>query len=583
MKGAKPKEPTADLVFKKGAVYTVDVARNWAEAVAIRDGLIVYVGKNDGLAPYIDTDTRVIDLEGKMLLPGFFDAHCHASIGAVILTKTAHLVGLDSIKAYEKAVSEFAAANPELSVIQGNGWSNTVFGVEGPKKELLDSIVPGRPVVLTSEDGHSLWTNSKALEMARITKNTPDPQGGVLERNSETGEPTGVLKESAMGLVTKRLPDFSVEDYREGLTLFQEAVNALGLTTVHDPLLHHKLGGMQYPASDNGAQAIEELRKEGRLTLRYRGSWIEIPERGVAQQIAAFREQSKKYTGDLFQVNAVKFFADGVIEAGTAYLLEPYTNKPDSCGEEFSLDPKAYREAVAAFDKAGFQVHVHAIGDAATRMTLDAFEYAQRVNGKRDSRHSITHLQLVTPEDIKRMGKLGVVGLPQPYWFMKDDYYWTLQLPCLGKERADKEYPMKSLMDAGVVMAAASDFPVPSTDPSTHKATPFMHPMAGIYIGMVRSAPGATTDPSKVLKEGESGVLWPEERVGLDDLIASFTINGAYANFLEKETGSIEVGKKADLVVLDNNLFEIPVERILETKVVMTLLEGRVVYKQQVN
>lgn len=152
-----------------------------------------------------------------------------------------------------------------------------------------------------------------------------------------------------------------------------------------------------------------------------------------------------------------------------------------------------------------------------------------------------------------------------------------------GKERADKEYPMKSLMDAGVVMAAASDFPVPSTDPSTHESTPFMHPMAGIYIGMVRSAPGATTDPSKVLKEGESGVLWPEERVGLDDLIASFTINGAYANFLEKETGSIEVGKKADLVVLDNNLFEIPVERILETKVVMTLLEGTVVYKQQVN
>jgi len=583
MKGEKPKGPKADLAFKKGAVYTVDVARSWAEAVAIRDGLIVYVGKNDGLAPYIDTHTRVIDLEGKMVLPGFFDAHCHASIGAVMLTKTAHLVGLDSIKAYEKAVSEFAAANPELSVIQGNGWSNTVFGVEGPQKQVLDRIVPGRPVVLTSEDGHSLWANSKALEMAGIMKNTPDPQGGVLERNSETGEPTGVLKESAMGLVTKRLPDFSVEDYREGLTLFQEAVNALGLTTVHDPLLHHKLGGMQYPASDNGAQAIEELRKEGRLTLRYRGSWIEIPERDVAQQIAAFRKQSKKYTGDLFQVNAVKFFADGVLEAETAYLLEPYTNNADSCGEQFSWDHKAYREAVAAFDKAGFQVHVHAIGDAATRMTLDAFEYAQRVNGKRDSRHSITHLQLVAPEDIKRMGKLGVVGLPQPYWFMKDDYYWTLQLPYLGKERADKEYPMKSLMDAGVVIAAASDFPVPSTDPSTHEGTPFMHPMAGIYTGMVRSAPGATTDPSKVLKEGESGVLWPEERVGLDDMIASFTINGAYANFLEKETGSIEVGKKADLVVLDNNLFEIPVERILETKVVMTLLEGRVVYKQQAN
>jgi len=580
MKEENSKGQIATLILKGGAVYTVDRKRSWAEAVAIRNGSIIYVGGDNGLAPYIGPSTRIIDLEGKMVLPGFFDAHCHASLGAVALAKTAQLVGLNSIEAYGKTISKFAADNPDLPVIQGNGWSNTVFGEKGPQKEFLDRLIPDRPIALASEDGHSLWVNSKALEIAEITKNTPDPQGGAIEKNSETGEPTGLLKESAMGLVYSKIPDYSVEDYMEGLTLFQKTANTVGLTTVHDPLLYHDLGNMQYPSSDNGAQAIEKLRRENRLTLRYRGSWINIPERSAAEQIAAFIEARKKYTDDLFQVNAVKFFADGVIEAGTAYLLEPYTNNPDSCGEEFSLDHKAFREAVAAFDKAGFQVHVHAIGDAAIRITLDAFEYAQRVNGKRDSRHSITHLQLVAPEDVKRMAELGVIGLPQPYWFMKDDYYWTIELPYLGKERADKEYPMKSLMSAGVVMAAASDFPVPSTDPSTHEETPFMHPLAGIYTGIVRSAPGATTDPGKTLKEGESGVLWAEERVSLDDMITSFTINGAYANFLEKETGSIEVGKKADLVVLDNNLFKIPVEGILETKIAMTFLEGKVVYQQ---
>lgn len=576
----KSKKEEADLVFENGSIYTVDAKRSWAEAVAIRDGSIVYVGKNDGLTPYKGADTKVIDLKGKMVLPGFFDAHCHASQGAILLTKAVDLVGFDSVEAYEEVVAKFAADNPEPPVIQGLGWSNTLFGMRGPNKGLLDCIVPERPAVFYSEDGHSLWVNSKALEAAGITKGTADPKGGTIERDLETGEATGTLRESAMGLVSKNLPDFTEEDYIEGFIAFQEKANALGFTTVHDPLLYHKLGGADFPPSDNSARAIERLQRERCLTIRYRGSWAEVPERSATKQISAFSEESKEHTGDLFQAHSIKLFADGVIEGGTAYLLEPYANEPGNWGKEFSRDYEAYREAIMAFDKAGFQVHVHAIGDAATRMTLDAFEYAQRINGKRDSRHSITHLQLVAPEDIDRMAKLGVIGLPQPYWFMKDDYYWTLQLPYLGKERADKEYPMKSLIDAGVIMASASDFPVPSTNPFTSKGNPFPYPMVGIYCGVVRSAPGATTDPNKVLKEGESGVLWAEERASLDDMIASFTINGAYANFLENEVGSIEVGKKGDLIVLSNNLFEVPVEKIPKTEVVMTLFKGKIVYER---
>jgi hypothetical protein len=261
-----------------------------------------------------------------------------------------------------------------------------------------------------------------------------------------------------------------------------------------------------------------------------------------------------------FQTNTAKIFVDGVVEGGTAYLLEPYEHKLDFSGESI-WNPDSLKNISAVLDKEDFQIHYHVIGDAAARVTLDALEYAQKNNRERDSRHLITHLQLVAPEDIRRFKPLGVIGIPQPFWFKVDEYYWQLALPYLGKKRADSQYPMQSFLDAGVMMASASDFPV---------TIPF-DPLIGIEIGITRSEIGIIQDE----------ILWPEERVNLADMLASFTLNGAYANFLENETGSLVAGKQADIVILDQNLFDLPPSNIAKTNVLLTVVDGKQVYRDQ--
>jgi predicted amidohydrolase YtcJ len=334
-----------------------------------------------------------------------------------------------------------------------------------------------------------------------------------------------------------------------------------GITTVHDPMLISPDDTESYLGSGIDRQNVEafsQLALQSRLTVRVRGSLLAVPEKGVSQ-ISSFVSERARHRNPLFQINSAKIFVDGVIEGSTTYLLEPYEHMPDYRGEPL-WEPQGLNEICKALDDEKLQIHAHAIGDAATRVTLDAFEYVRNANGQRDSRHLITHLQLVAPEDVPRFASLDVVGVPQPIWHLKGDYYKKLALPYLGRQRADRQYPMKSFIDAGVRMAAASDFPVTLPCP----------PLLGIMTGITRCEPGET-DPDEI--------LWPEERVNLDDMIASFTINGAYANFLEKETGSLETGKLADLIVIDRNLFEIPPSEISKATVLLTVFEGKEVYR----
>jgi len=304
--------------------------------------------------------------------------------------------------------------------------------------------------------------------------------------------------------------------------------------------------------------AFNALAEEGKLKMRFRGSITLESDRGIKQQIETVLKERSKNTRPYFQINAAKIFVDGVVEGGTAYLFEPYEHKPEFRGEPI-WGSEILNDVTIALDKEKIQVHYHVIGDAAAHITLDALRRARDANGKRDSRHLVTHLQLVTAEDIQRFKQLDVIGVPQPFWFKIDDYYWKLALPYLGKERADIQYPMQSFIDAGVIMASASDFPV---------TIPF-DPLIAIQRGMTRSN----------IDEPSTEVLWPEERTDLEDMLLSFTYNGAYANFLENETGSIEVGKRADLIVLDQNLFEIPVSEIANTKVLLTFVDGNQVYR----
>jgi predicted amidohydrolase YtcJ len=540
------KKTKPSLILKNGLVYSVDQDRSWAQGVVISDGRIVYVGSNEGLEPFVSSSSAVIDLNGKMVLPGFSDAHAHPS-HAMDYVENISLYQLDSIDAYLQAVREYAEKRTDAELLRGSGWDNRLFSSRGPEKELLDDLAPDKLVALVSYDVHSTWVNSFTLDKAGITKATPDPEGGYIERDPDTGDPSGTLRESAMRMVDAVVPDYSIEERKRALLAYQEMAARCGVTLSHDAMLE--------PQS---ISAFREMEAEGSLSMRFHGSLLMEPEIRAKEQVKALLEEQSRNRHSFFQVSAAKIFVDGVIEGGTAYLHEPYKHKPDFRGEPI-WSPEILNNMVAALDKENIQIHFHVIGDAATEITLDALENALRQNGKRDSRHLITHLQLVTPKDIARFGELGIVGVPQPFWFKVDEYYEKLARPYLGKARADVQYPMKSFIESGVIMASASDFPV----------TIQFDPLIGVQIGMTRSLPGVEPEV----------VLWRDERATLDDMIASFTINGAYANFIEHETGSLEVGKRADVIVLDQNLFDIPPAEISQTRVLLTLADGVVVFR----
>jgi predicted amidohydrolase YtcJ len=546
--GQQNNSAAASLVLKNGFIYTVDGRRTVAEAIAIKDGRFIYVGSNGGVNQYIGKETKVIDLDKRMVLPGFIDSHCHPAYGAAHQLFDVMFTDMNSIAEYQKAIKDFAVKHPDAKFIKGRGWSNTLFGKTGPDKKLIDEIVRNIPVALDDDSGHVTWVNSKTLEMAGITKETKDPRKGMIERDPQTSEPTGTLRGSADRLISDIFPDYSVEQLMQAVEAYQKMAASFGITTTHDATVD---------AGGNDFNAYKNLEKENRLAMRFRASLYVDHAKGMEQvkQLIAERE---KNVGLLFQASGAKIIIDGVVEGSTAYLKEPFKHLPNFRGEP-RWETDILNNMCAELDKNKFQIHVHSIGDAATAMTLDAFAYAMKKNGKRDSRNLITHIQLVDPQDILRFKEFGVVAVPQPYWFMKDDLYYKIQVPYLGLKRADDEYPMESFFKAGVVVASSSDYAV--TIPC--------NPLRAIQIGITRSVLGVT-DPKEI--------LWPEERATLEQMIASFTINGAYANFLENTTGSIEVGKMADLIVLDKNLFNIPVDEISKVKVILTFFGGKEVF-----
>ena len=347
------------------------------------------------------------------------------------------------------------------------------------------------------------------------------------------------------------IPDYSVDQYMDGLRYFQDMAHSFGLTTVY------------IPTSDKTTrQALHSLDAAGELTMRFPTA-ITVDPQDDPSVVDAILQAIAREKGGNYWIAAAKLFMDGVIEGGTAYLEQPYLYKPDR--GELLWDPQKYNDMCAALDKAGIQIHVHAIGDAATRITLDGFAVARQQNGERDARPMVTHLQLVNPADIVRFADLNVLAVPQPYWFVVDAYY-NQAVEYLGQTRADRQYPMKSFFDKGVVVASASDYPV--TIPPD--------PMLAIELGVTRTIPAGSemfADPNFTTP------LNPSEDVSVEQMIASFTVNGAYAIFLENEIGSLEVGKKADFIVLDQNLLQVASNDISKTTVLLTFFEGREVYR----
>lgn len=531
----------ADLIFKNGDVYTVNKNRSWANAVAVKDGKIVYVGNNKGVASFKGTRTRVIDLKGKMLMPGFIDSHNHAYLMAESLFWLS-LNPYPTVEKRQQAIKDYVKKHPNMKQLRGVGWDeiNRDSKSRGlAPKELLDQVVPDIPAVFIANSHHSILVNSKALEMAGIDKNTPDPQGGTIERDPKTGDPTGILHEfSAENLVIKALPqpDFTVEQFKKTLLAWQKTAAEDGITSVFVPV--------HYP-TENLLKAFKELDHSGKLTVRYDlGLWAD--ENKGTEQIDQLKKLRDQYQGKLYKIDSIKIFADGVGE------------------NKLVWNQNVLEKTVAALDKEGFRIYVHAIGNQGfypSHNVLNAFEYAAKVNGERDSRHVITHLDWVKEEDVPRFKDLGVIPAPQPAWFGKDWY------DHIKGEKLKEVNHMNSYFKAGIPVVSSSDFP------STNTFKRDMYPLTGLEVGITRLDPDHTTEADL------NKVEWPKEKASLQDMIASYTINGAHLIFQENERGSIEVGKKADLVVLDKNLFKIPVTTIGEVKVLLTMFEGKEVFQ----
>ncbi|HVS13321.1 MAG TPA: amidohydrolase [Thermoanaerobaculia bacterium] len=543
---ATPAGP-ADLVLRGAAVYTMDAARSWAEAVAIRDGRIVFVGAEADLDPHLAPGTRQVRLDGGMVLPGFHDAHVHPAAGGVELL-LCDLNGSTSAEEVAERIRRYAAAHPDREWITGGGFDLPLFEAGSPRRELLDELVPDRPTYLTSSDGHSAWVNSRALEIAGVDAATPDPPAGRIDRDRATGEPSGTLRETAMAMVGRHAPPITAEQMTDGLRRGLEMASRYGITSL-----------VEASASDAIADAYRTLAAAGELPVR---AVLSLSWEGVAEQadaIAALAERRERLAAPRLRADAVKLFADGVIEAGTAALLEPYEETEDDRGEATYEDDEL-RAIVGDLDAAGFQVHIHAIGDAAIRSSLDALEAAARDNPPRLRRHHLAHIQLVAPADQPRFRELGVFANIQPLWAYADPFITELTEPRLGAERSRWLYPFASLRAHGAKLAAGSDWSVSS-----------MNPLEAMQVAVTRQAPGAGGPP----------VWLPDERLDLPAILAAYTIQGAALMGHERETGSIEVGKAADLVVLDRNLFELAPREIGSAKVRATLLAGGVVWSDR--
>lgn len=531
----------ADTVFENGKIYTVDEENSWAEAIAIKDGIFVYVGDNEGVESYKGANTEVIDLKGQMMSPGFIDGHLHAYLKAEEL----FWLDLSKYKTYEEyvvAIKDYKEKNPNMEQLRATGWSEAVTQEQSKAtglthRQLLDQLVTDIPVVVISGGHHELWVNSKAFEIAGVDASTPNPAGGNIDRDAK-GEPTGILREPAShGLIIDALPqpDFTVEEFKEALLAFQTEAAQNGVTGAFVPITYTTVSLLQ---------AFEELDNEGKLTLTYDlGLWLD--ETKGPEQVAGIVETGKKYKGENYTINAVKIFVTG----------DTHDENLTATGDTGLIwDQDNLNKNVAELDKQGFRVHAHSNGDGqGVQAFLEALEYAADQNGEINSRHAITHIPIVTEADIERFKKLNTVLVPQPSWFFRSKGL-TLEDPRLPNLNR-----MKSYFDAGLTVASSSDYPVVS-----------FSPLNGVEGGITRLLP-TETDLTKV--------LWPKESVTLEQMMTSYTINSAYQIDADDKTGSIELGKQADFVVLENNLFEIPVTQISETKFMMTYFKGKELYR----
>ena len=544
---------SADLIIIAPS-YTININQPWVEAIAIKNERIIFVGKSNEALKFSNASTEIINQPNGMVLPGLIDTHVHLLWGGVEMGEC-QLNGITTSDKILDELKNYHYKYPEKKWIRGNGWGLPIFSGGNPKKELLDRIIPNKPVFLLSADGHSAWVNSKALQIAGINKHTIDPPNGRIERDSANKEPSGVLREDAMGLVESLIPSYSQNEINKGLELSLIEAKKVGITSILDAGTESYRQNIFKKINYDGLDAYKEATKNKSITLRVHATQYVYPK--TWKKDLEFIK-SRQFKNEMGIMQTVKIFIDGVIEGGTAALLEPYVGT-NNYGI-LNWNPDTLKEVVRLYEKEGFQLHFHAIGDKGIRVTLDALEYSKNKNKSNNRRHMMSHIQLIHPDDISRFKALNVIAVFQPLWAYPDQYIKELTLPVLGPNRSKWNYPIRNVELTGAVISAGSDWSVTS-----------LNPFHAMEVAITRQEPG---NPS-----GES--LNKEQAISLESILRAYTLGGAYSLFKENELGSIEKGKLADLVILDRNLFTIPSYDIHNTKVLMTIFNGEIVYKNK--
>lgn len=550
---AKTPPAPADTVFVDGAVYTADAARSWATAVVVRGDRIVYVGDDATARSYVGKGTRLIELAGRMLLPGFQDSHVHPALAPNPATQL-DVGGLKTGNEIVERIRQHALAHPGRPWVVGTGWAEAAFLPSGqPTRAALDAAVPDRPAFLTNNSQHMGWANSRALALAGIDANTPDPANGRIERDG-AGQPTGVLQEAAMELLQRVIPAPTVEEQGENLLASMREMQRHGITAYQDAAAR--------PAF---IEAYAALAKADRIEMRVRiCQWFDPAGEDAAQVQAAIRWR-EVFAATKVDAGCVKIVLDGAYGSHTVALQEPYSDEPGKFGTgKLFVDAERLRRVVTMLDAAGFQAHIHTLGDGAARTALDAVAAARKTNGPRDTRHTLAHLALIDDADLRRFRELGVVANMSPVWNRGDPWETVFAPKLFGPERSANLYRTRSLLDAGAMLVWGSDWPVTGVDA-----------LDGIETATTRRYPGGKTP------EGIDDVSWiPGQRVTLPEAITAYTAAGAYLLHAEHERGTITAGKLADLIVLSGNLFAVPPLAIHALQVDLTLIGGKPVFER---
>lgn len=546
-------EKGADTVILNAKIYTQSSVSPSAQALAISGTSLSYVGNNQGAEALIGKNTDVVDLAGKLVLPGFIDTHAHPMM-AMGMSSGVELNSDQTSEELLRAIQAHVDANPESKGVIGFGFLAAAFGPEGPTKELLDQIEPNRPIILMDEGGHSAWVNSKAFELAGIDNNTPDPIPGThfYKRNSQ-GELTGWCLEAMTFMpMIAQLGLVDETSISEGADDISYLFSAFGITTIYDAGFS-AFESVAYPAADR-------LAKSERLPFRLVTShMIQSPDH-LPEAVATLSNYQKRYASELVQPRVIKIHNDGTKEAKTAGQFEHYIDEPNNFGSVL-LEGEILQEFVKEVDAAGFDIHIHAIGDRAVDEALDAFEAARIANPETSNRYSIAHTELVRDQDLPRFGELDVIAQTTPAWFATDGEF---ERAVVGRDRAEKLYRFRRIIDAGGKVTFGSDFPATGSLAA-------LAPIANIEMGQTRKYPG----------EREMPVTPPiDAQLTLEEMIRGYTLDAAYQLNMETQIGSLEVGKLADFVVLSDDLFEMDVYEQHEAKVLMTYMNGQQVFER---